>query len=536
MSTTPFTKPSFAFASAQNPFLPAQADVAPVAASAVGESSYALVAQGPAVNAEELETPASAVEVQVLWGVTVLSVAHVTDGRGFSVGEGEGVDFVLAAETLGRDRLALIDASSGTPRLVFPSDATVRVGDGAPESAAELLAQGRAVVSGDRCLALPVVADQSVRVTLKDSEIAYVVRGVRAGRAPASVGFLGALSGTVGKYVGLSLLGHLGVIASLAYFMPSMAADDAESASRENFLLMQKYLNASAPAELKEQNDTSGGESTPAESGGKGERAQGAEGPMGRSTATTSGRWAFKGASKDPKVQQQSDRELASQFGMVDLLLSNKAGPSANDPNAPSAKWGAFQAEGADSKSAMGSMWAPSIGDALGGGAFGLSGNEEGGGGPGAGIGLDRAGLGHGAGGGDGQGFGPGRDGLGNSRGHVSGTHKVKGPGPIRELKTEVNGTLPADVIQRIVRSNFGRFRNCYDAGLRTNPALAGRVVTKFVIGRDGAVSVSLNGGSDLPSSEVVNCVVRSFQNLSFPAPSGGQVTVIYPLAFSPAE
>ena len=258
---------------------------------------------------------------------------------------------------------------------------------------------------------------------------------------------------------------------------------------------------------------------------------------MGKSTATTSGRWAFKGESKDPKVQQQSDRELARQFGMVELLLTNTPGPSASDPNAPAAKWGAFAAEGADRQSAMGSMWAPSIGDALGGGAFGLSGNEEGGGGSGAGIGLDRVGgLGHGAGGGDGQGFGPGRDGLGNSRGRVNGSHQAKGPNPIRELKTDVNGTLPADVIQRIVRSNFGRFRNCYDAGLRTNPALAGRVVTKFVIGRDGAVTVALNGGSDLPSSEVVSCVVRSFQNLSFPAPAGGQVTVIYPLAFSPAE
>jgi hypothetical protein len=533
--STSFSKPSFAFAPTQNPFLPAPAASAPVAACAVGEASYALVAQGPAVNADELETLASAVEVQVLWGATVLSVAHVTEGKGFIVGEGEGADFVLAAETLGRDRLPRVDASTGAPRVVLPIDATVRVGDAAPQSAADLLAQGRASTAGDRCLALPVLADQSVRVTLAGSEISYVVRGVRAGRAPAAVGFLGALSGAVSKYVGLSLIGHLGVVASLAYFMPSMAADDAESASRENFLLMQKYLNASAPAEQKELPGASTGESTP-ESGGKGERAQGAEGTMGKSTATTSGRWAFKGESKDPKVQQQTDRELARQFGMVELL-TNTAGPSASDPNAPSAKWGAFAAEGADSKSAMGSMWAPSIGDALGGGAFGLSGNEEGGGGSGAGIGLDRVGgLGHGAGGGDGQGFGPGRDGLGNSRGRVNGAHQAKGPNPIRELKTDVNGTLPADVIQRIVRSNFGRFRNCYDAGLRTNPALAGRVVTKFVIGRDGAVTVALNGGSDLPSSEVVSCVVRGFQNLSFPAPAGGQVTVIYPLAFSPAE
>jgi hypothetical protein len=34
----------------------------------------------------------------------------------------------------------------------------------------------------------------------------------------------------------------------------------------------------------------------------------------------------------------------------------------------------------------------------------------------------------------------------------------------------------------------------------------------------------------------VVSCVVRSFQNLSFPTPDNGQVTVTYPLMFSPAD
>jgi len=43
-----------------------------------------------------------------------------------------------------------------------------------------------------------------------------------------------------------------------------------------------------------------------------------------------------------------------------------------------------------------------------------------------------------------------------------------------------VNGRLPPEVIQRIVRQNFGRFRNCYESSLRTNPSLTGRVAVKF--------------------------------------------------------
>lgn len=520
-----------------NPFLAPKPTVAE--AVVVGEPSYVMVPAGPRVADEEVETMASAVEVQVLWGQNVLSVSHLAEGKSFSVGTGEGVDFDLAEETLGRARLALVSAVTGSPKVVVPAGAMVTIqGDTAVDVAA-LVAQGRAVPSseGAGLFDMKVAEGQSIRVALAGSEIAYVVRGVRAGRAPKALGLLAGLSSNVTKFVGLSLLGHLGVMASLAYFMPTMGPDDAEANSRENILYMQKMLNASAPPELKEQ-DGSSGETASTESGGKGERAQGAEGTMGKDNAPkANARWGFKGNATEPKVQLKTDVELARQFGMVDLLISSQSGPSAHDPNAPSAKWGAFEAQGSDAKSAMGSMWGAEISDALGGGAFGLSGTGEGGGGVGTGIGLDKVGgLGHGAGGGDGVGFGPGKDGIGSGHGPLSRGHVAKGPGPIREQKIQTNGHLPPEAIQRVVRANFGRFRNCYDAGLRTNPSLAGRVVTKFIIGRDGAVSVSADGGSDLPDRSVVNCVVRSYQALSFPTPDNGQVTVTYPLAFSPAE
>jgi len=107
---------------------------------------------------------------------------------------------------------------------------------------------------------------------------------------------------------------------------------------------------------------------------------------------------------------------------------------------------------------------------------------------------------------------------------------------PIRTPDMTTNGRLPADVIQRIVRQNFGRFRLCYEAGLRGNPSLSGRVATKFVIGRDGAVNQSSDAGSDLPDQNVVACVVRSFNALSFPSPEGGIATVTYPIILTPGE
>jgi hypothetical protein len=100
----------------------------------------------------------------------------------------------------------------------------------------------------------------------------------------------------------------------------------------------------------------------------------------------------------------------------------------------------------------------------------------------------------------------------------------------------QVNGRLPPEVVQRIVRQNFGRFRLCYEQGLQSNPALTGRVTVKFQIDASGAVTNVADGGSDLPSTGTVACVVRGFTNLSFPQPEGGIVSVTYPVHFSPAK
>lgn len=97
-----------------------------------------------------------------------------------------------------------------------------------------------------------------------------------------------------------------------------------------------------------------------------------------------------------------------------------------------------------------------------------------------------------------------------------------------------ISGRLPPEVISRIIRQNFGRFRLCYENGLRNNPNLQGRVAVRFVIGADGAVSNVGNGGSDMPDGGVISCVVRAFYGLSFPRPEGGIVTVVYPMMFSP--
>jgi hypothetical protein len=93
---------------------------------------------------------------------------------------------------------------------------------------------------------------------------------------------------------------------------------------------------------------------------------------------------------------------------------------------------------------------------------------------------------------------------------------------------------LPPEVIRRIVRQNFGRFRLCYENGLRTDPTLAGSVRTRFVIESDGAVGTVSDAGSLMSDAGVVACVQRAFGGLAFPEPSGGSMAVTYSLSFAP--
>ena len=215
----------------------------------------------------------------------------------------------------------------------------------------------------------------------------------------------------------------------------------------------------------------------------------------------------------------------AQDFGMAGMLASMQ-----DSKNAPTAIWGDV-ATGPDAMTANGNMWGAEPGEANGMGGLSLSGIGEGGGSKGWGVGLGEIGtVDHGSG----TCTGPNCQGFGAFSGRLPAGYKPKSPGGMRQGKTDVTGRMPPEIIQRVVRQNFGRFRGCYESALRTNPNLEGRVTVAFVIGSDGAVGSASNAGSTLPDSAVVACVVRSFYGLSFPQPDGGVVRVTYPIAFTP--
>jgi hypothetical protein len=95
-------------------------------------------------------------------------------------------------------------------------------------------------------------------------------------------------------------------------------------------------------------------------------------------------------------------------------------------------------------------------------------------------------------------------------------------------------GRLAPEAIQSLVRSNYDKFRECYEAGLARDPYLTGQVSVRFVIERDGTVKKAIINFNTLPDCRVAACIRDAYPKLKFPAPEGGIVTVVYPIMLEP--
>ena len=475
------------------------------------------VFSGPveSLNAAEVErSDAEVVEATLRWQGDVLETKHFAAGKAITVGETDACDFMIPTNALGSSWAEIVGASSaGGATLVRAPASTAMVVDGSPQDAGQLFD----LRAGHAC-------------TLACGEFSLDLRVVPAGKK-TTAGFLESIRESALGSVGASAMMHAAIFASLALFLPRLGNDDAESIDRDQIVTMGKLLDSAAERERERMASQDTGAAS--ESGAAGGQTAGESGATGTTQPKALGHIAFQGQAKDNQVSlpREKQLEMAQNFGMNDLLGSL----ATQLQNSPSIPWGDVVA-GADKETHLGDMFSANIGDVIGSG-WGLSGTGEGGGcqgGPCTGIGLNGiSGLGIGIG----QCADPPCDGVGHGHGHPMAAHVPKGPIVRWATNIDVNGRIPKEVIQRIVRQNGGRFRNCYETGLRGNPSLTGRVAVRFIIGRDGEVSMSSDSEqSDIPDAAVRACVVKSFYGITFPAPQGGTVKVDYPLMFTPSE
>lgn len=508
--------PTFAPLVAKSPFAPA--DPAEIGASAPeGSYTYALVKSAPAVPAEQLESDAAAVEIAIRWGDSTLAVFYLSPPRSFFVGEAADkspVDFEIPADRLGAARLPLIEKmEDGSAKLLIPACASGSV-----------TVAGEAVKVADLASA-PFAAPSSESpggfwIRLVHGTCARLVLGglhieVAAVRAARKVTRTGPGDRRGLPFQALSAVLHLGLLGAASVLMPPFALASEDMPSHDEVATLRAML--STPAEVEVEADHSGeiraSEPALAQRGDPGASAQ----PVSQNAGP--GRRARGNGPLDHSGSAPASREemlaVAGKFGMISLIMPGPGGT-------PVSAWTTGPSASAMDQLVFGGG---DPGGFSGGSGLDLTGIGEtgGSGGPGFDLGGIRTGI-------------PGGQGGFRRRLRGGDAHMAQGPSMRQEdLRTE--GQIPQEIIQRVVRQSFGRFRLCYENGLRSNPTLSGRVAVRFVIGRDGGVMSAANGGSSLPDAGVVSCVVNGFRSLQFPQIEGAKVaTVVYPIVFSPAK
>ncbi len=474
------------------------------------EARYVLIKRGSLAPGEFERAEASVLEVTGMWGSTVLFATHLAQPRAFSIGEGSAeapVDFELEAAQLGDKRFELIELRNGVAHVAVPAGARARMKQ--PNDS-------RLVATDASHIALLTGALVEVELGPLKFRIANVPAGAltpRAGLRSAEGSVLAAFGASFGVAAAL--------LAAVAFWLPALDADESEDLDHDRLVMMQQYLSANAERSREETTNSAESGQKDSQSGAPAEAAAGRSGAMGKpNIANTNRRAAVAGDSPNTQLAHSAAVEAARSFGMIELLGTMSSAGSSGSPFLRD------PAAGGDAIDADGNMWGNEIGESGGNGGLHLTGLDNGGGGKGTGVGIGTIGTCGTA--------NCGASGWGHGNNLGQGEHHSKGPSIHPAGSTVVSGHIPPEVVQRIVRQNYGRFRMCYETGLRSNPNLSGRVTTRFVIGRDGSVANASNGGSDLADSGVVSCVVSAFYGLSFPAPENGVVSVSYPIAFSP--
>jgi hypothetical protein len=125
---------------------------------------------------------------------------------------------------------------------------------------------------------------------------------------------------------------------------------------------------------------------------------------------------------------------------------------------------------------------------------------------------------------------------VGKNLGKVLGrgsTGQVRAQVTSKPNTMKVEGHLDRGEIQKVINAHIHELQGCYERQLVMSPNLSGKVTFEWVIGTNGAVTTVRIKASTLSSNEATSCMQAAVHRWQFPAPSGGQVTVIYPIALA---
>lgn len=100
----------------------------------------------------------------------------------------------------------------------------------------------------------------------------------------------------------------------------------------------------------------------------------------------------------------------------------------------------------------------------------------------------------------------------------------------------EPAGQLEPATVRRVVAQHMSDVRRCYDALLRRNPSSGGRIVVEFRIATTGRVDSARATEDGIGDAAMATCLTSAVQQWTFPAPTGGPVTVSFPFQLQSGE
>jgi len=98
-------------------------------------------------------------------------------------------------------------------------------------------------------------------------------------------------------------------------------------------------------------------------------------------------------------------------------------------------------------------------------------------------------------------------------------------------------GHVSASAIRRVIRRHHKALRACFEAALKRNPKLQGKVVLKLEIGPDGTVVSASLDQCDIDDKRFKQDLLARVRRWRFPKPAGGgKIVVRYPLIFAASK
>ncbi len=402
--------------------------------------------------------------------------------------------FFISSENLPGPSFKLVERVGSTVYVNFTEEYVGFLEEGGEDNRtplADLVASGRATktTNGFQC-ELP----QGGRFIV---DIGHVVFFVQEVTAPKRI-IPAITQGMDFMFLGLFLLmAFIGLV--LGIIIASLPYDP----SQEVISIPDRFaeIQIEQPEEEKKKKDPTGNPDA-----GEGAKAKGEEGKVGK---------------KDAKLKRAKGTKVAMAKATMDKQIAESAGILA-DLNTMEADNNMFGTGGigVGASAFVGGVIGSQYGNQYGSGGLGSRGSGLGGGGTGEGLGgLGTRGRGRGA-----SGYGSGGGYFGRKS---SGTPGMSTGDPI------ILGALDKSVIDRVIKQHLSQIRYCYQKELNKNPGLYGKIVIKFVIGKDGTVSSAKTNSTSMNNPIVENCICQRFMRFQFPQPKGGGIVIVsYPFVF----